>query len=81
VFVARSAHVFWMICLYGIVFFLPNTQQIMRLFRPALGRILPGPLTRLAWHPSRGWAVAMGVVAAAGVLGIGGTSEFLYFRF
>ena len=80
-FVTRAGHVTWMVCLYGVVWFMPNTQQIMRRFSPALGRVVPGPLARLAWQPSRGWAVAMGLAAAAGVLGIGGTSEFLYFRF
>jgi alginate O-acetyltransferase complex protein AlgI len=78
---ALFGHVAWIVCLYGIVWGLPNTQQIMRRFSPAIGRIQPGPLTRLAWQPSRAWGVAMGIAAAAGALGIGGTSEFLYFQF
>jgi D-alanyl-lipoteichoic acid acyltransferase DltB (MBOAT superfamily) len=76
-----AGHMAWMICLYGIVWGLPNTQQIMHRFSPTIGRVLPGPLQHLAWAPSRGWAVALGVAAAAGVLAIGGTSEFLYFQF
>jgi alginate O-acetyltransferase complex protein AlgI len=80
-FVASTGHIVWIVCLYGIVWGLPNTQQIMRRFSPAIGRVQPGPLTRLAWQPSRAWGVALGIAAAAGVLGIGGTSEFLYFQF
>ena len=79
--IARAVHVGWLICLYGIVWGLPNTQQIMRRFSPAIGRIQPGRRPALEWQPDRRWAVATGIAAAAGVLAIGGTSEFLYFRF
>lgn len=80
-FAASIGHVAWIVCLYVIVWGLPNTQQIMRRFNPALGRIPPGPLERFAWQPSRSWAVALGVAACVGVLAISGTTEFLYFQF
>ena len=67
--------------LLGIVWFAPNTQQIMSRYEPALGRPAPNPYPRLTWRPSAGWALACGVVAALGVLALGGTTEFLYFQF
>jgi D-alanyl-lipoteichoic acid acyltransferase DltB (MBOAT superfamily) len=39
------------------------------------------PVQRLAWRPTRGWAVAMGFGATVGLLAAGGSGEFLYFRF
>ena len=67
--------------LYLIVWGAPNTQQIMRAWEPALGRIQPGPLPRLAWQPTPRWALAIGSAATLGMLAIGGTGEFLYFQF
>jgi alginate O-acetyltransferase complex protein AlgI len=80
-FVACASHVMWLILLYVIVWGLPNTQQIMCRFAPALGKIQPGSFRNVEWQLTRGWAVAVGVAACVGVLAIGGTSEFLYFQF
>jgi D-alanyl-lipoteichoic acid acyltransferase DltB (MBOAT superfamily) len=84
--VAAPAHevmksVAWLSVLYGIVWFMPNTQQIMRDYAPALGRIQAGPFPALVWRPSLPWAMAAGAGAALGVLALGGTTEFLYFQF
>jgi alginate O-acetyltransferase complex protein AlgI len=80
-FAANAGHVIWIISLYIVVWGLPNTQQIMRRFAPALGRIQPGPFEQIAWQPNRNWAVVIGVAACVGVLAVGGSSEFLYFQF
>jgi alginate O-acetyltransferase complex protein AlgI len=80
-FAANAGHIIWLIGLYVVVWGMPNTQQIMRRFKPALGSIPAGPFEKFAWRPTRGWAVAIGVGACVGVLAIGGTSEFLYFQF
>jgi alginate O-acetyltransferase complex protein AlgI len=80
-FAADAGQVVWMILLYATVWCLPNTQQIMRDFAPALGRVQPGRFERLTWQPTAGWAVAIGVLASIGVLAISGTTEFLYFQF
>ena len=71
----------WILALLPIVFLAPNTQQIMRRFNPALN--VPDDMadTRLAWSPARGWAVAMAVVTACGLLSLTRPSEFLYFQF
>ncbi|MBV9116070.1 MAG: hypothetical protein JOY63_01760, partial [Acetobacteraceae bacterium] len=34
-----------------------------------------------AWRPNLGWALAFGCLGALGLLGIGGSAEFLYFQF
>jgi alginate O-acetyltransferase complex protein AlgI len=70
-----------LIVLYTIVWFAPNTQQIMRDYAPALGRIQPGPLASLRWRPSLPYAAAFGCAATLGLLAVGGTGEFLYFQF
>ena len=71
----------WLAFLYGIIWFMPNTQQIMAQYEPALGRITPGPLPWLRWRLSLPCAVAFGFAALIGLLTVGGTSEFLYFQF
>ena len=79
---AHAAHeLVSLIVLYIIVWGAPNTQQIMRAWEPALGRITPGPLPRLVWQPTPRWAMAVGGGATLGLLAIGGTGEFLYFQF
>jgi len=70
-----------LLVLFAIVWFAPNTQQIMCQYEPALGRPIPNPYARLSWHPRSSWAVACGALAALGVLALGGTTEFLYFQF
>ena len=68
------------VALYAIVWGAPNTQQIMHRCIPVLqaARITPA---RIAWRPSLPWAAAVGLGACLGVLSLGGSGEFLYFRF
>ena len=75
------SHIAWVFCLYVIIWGMPNTQQIMIDHAPALGRILPGPLPRLRWRESLWWSVAAGGVATLAILGMGGSTEFIYFQF
>lgn len=67
--------------LFGIVWFAPNTQQIMTRYEPALGRAVANSLTATIWKPAPKWAILAGTVAALGILALGGTTEFLYFQF
>jgi hypothetical protein len=72
----------WLVILFVVVWFCPNTQQIMYKFSPTLGRIQPGPFAgALSWRPNAVWACAVGALLCLGVLSLGGTSEFLYFQF
>ena len=56
----------WLAGLYGIVWFTPNTSQIM---------------APPHYRPTISWAAAFGAAAALGLLSLGGTGEFLYFQF
>jgi D-alanyl-lipoteichoic acid acyltransferase DltB (MBOAT superfamily) len=80
-----ALHLACMAVLYGIVWFMPNTQQIMRRYDPVLGEVeppvWPWPARRLVWGTNLPSALSVGALAAAAVLLLGGTTEFLYFQF
>ena len=71
------------LALLGVCVASPNSQQILRAFAPVLGSVAPpGPLQgAVEWRPTRRWAIAFGLVAAAVVLLAWRPSEFLYFNF
>lgn len=71
----------WVIALLPIVFFAPNTQQIMRGFTPALDQDAHAPAAGQPWQPTVRWAVAMAGVLCLGLLSLTRPSEFLYFQF
>jgi alginate O-acetyltransferase complex protein AlgI len=74
----------WVLAAAVLAFGLPNTQQLMRRFEPALPDSLPHGALRpgaLAWQPRRRDAVLVGLVLAAGVLALSRPTEFLYFQF
>ena len=72
----------WLLVLYGIIWGLPNVQQIMARFEPILGKVSDygGPVA-LTWAADLKWAIGTGLVLAIAILGMGGTSEFIYFQF
>ena len=66
----------------GICLFLPNTQQIMRDWRPILETVSEPPLYKgLKWRPTVAWSLVIGVVLLASLLRMSDTSKFLYFQF
>jgi alginate O-acetyltransferase complex protein AlgI len=72
----------------GLLFahLLPNSIELFRHWQPVLPTpLLPAkgkPSTRLAWRPSLGWALALGVVFAAGLAFVSrGGGQFVYFAF
>jgi D-alanyl-lipoteichoic acid acyltransferase DltB (MBOAT superfamily) len=81
----------WIAFLLMVVVAMPNTQQIMSRFEPAIHlhpaderneiRLMTRLHSTLAWKPNVSWAVATGVIAAFGVLAMSRISEFLYFQF
>lgn len=75
----------WVLFAGAIVFLLPNTQQIMGRFEPALDYVaVPGQLAgrwQLAWSPSRRWALFIGILAVGNLLSLSRPAEFLYFQF
>jgi len=69
---------------FAIVWGLPNTQQILRRFKPALGETTwdaASPPKRLSWSPRIGWALAVGCVFFISLVHIEDPSTFLYFQF
>ena len=72
----------WIIILLAIVWFAPNTQQIMAHFNPAL--LIPRdmkPARRFAWRPSVAFGVLAAAMAFASIVNLHRQSEFLYFQF
>ncbi|MGE4045885.1 MAG: MBOAT family protein [Acetobacteraceae bacterium] len=56
-----------------LVWAAPNSQQIMGMAQQSAAR--------WQWRPSLPWAMAFGCAGTLGLLSMGGTAEFLYFRF
>ena len=77
----------WVATAAVLAFLLPNTQQIMRRFSPALDYVevpdvqRPTRSLRLTWQPSTGWATAIGLLGVACLLSLSRPAEFLYFQF
>jgi D-alanyl-lipoteichoic acid acyltransferase DltB (MBOAT superfamily) len=69
---------------FVIVWLMPNTQQIMGGYNPALGlpRDVPTAGDRWwQWRPTPVWTALTVLVAAWGMLSISELSEFIYFQF
>lgn len=69
-----------------VAFAFPNTQELLRRYVPALADARQGvspsfALLPLRWRPTLNWAIAIGVLAATGMLSLTRPSEFLYFQF
>ena len=68
-----------------VIFFLPNTQQIMYRYSPAFeiypGEIEPTKTRFLQWTNNRTWAVIIAFIGAYGCFGGSGVTRFLYFNF
>ena len=71
---------YWICALLLIAWTMPNTQQLLERFRPALEHPLD-PGTGLKWRPGLAWSVIFGGLGAAAMLGMSRVSEFLYFQF
>ena len=72
------------VLLFGIVWLMPNSQEIVGLDSPEHGGI--GQVVRTAANTgwlkfNAHWGMVTGVIAVAAILGIGAKSEFLYFQF
>lgn len=72
--------IYWIIALLGIAWSMPNTQQFMAGFAPALEQVEHLP-NRPKWSVNLGWAITTGLLAAVALLHMSHVSEFLYFQF
>jgi D-alanyl-lipoteichoic acid acyltransferase DltB (MBOAT superfamily) len=86
---------FWMAVALLVVWFMPNTQQLMVRFRPAYNYaiaqwrrdpplaigLVPALKSRLTWRLQAAGALAVGLVTGIALLFLQRVSEFLYFEF
>jgi len=81
-----------LIILMVIIFYLPNTQQWMAKYQPALNfdatsdqqnqpRWLKNIWESLRWQPNLLWAGLTSTIAVVAFLGLSQVSEFIYFQF
>jgi len=78
----RAGLVNWLAILLAVVWFAPNTQQIMRHAQPALGMPAGGAAPRwMQWRPVTWLAIPVATLAVLVVVNLHKKSEFLYFQF
>ncbi|HMJ49627.1 MAG TPA: MBOAT family protein [Burkholderiales bacterium] len=71
----------WLAACWLIAWLAPNTQQILRTYRPALG-VEPDQVAHWwLWRPTRRWLAACVILALFAVLSLTQVSEFIYFQF
>lgn len=76
----------WLLVLWGFALFVPNTQDILSRYKPALEvqdpSNHPGLFNgRLLWQPSLLWAAFIAIIFIAAFLSLSNISEFLYYNF
>jgi hypothetical protein len=62
----------------------PNTQQLMRRYRPTVDQIYWDTRAAgagLIWRPKLGWAIVTAIMAVTGIAYLSRATEFLYFQF
>lgn len=69
----------------AICFFLPTTQEILRMYSPTFYRVRPPgpnvPAPVIQWRPSYFWGLAMAATLAICVLRLNHVASFIYFKF
>jgi D-alanyl-lipoteichoic acid acyltransferase DltB (MBOAT superfamily) len=78
---AHTGIVHWIWILLAVVWFAPNTQQIMAASRPALGIPPDSAGVRWRWRPSFTAAVMVAGMGLTVLVNLHRHSEFLYFQF
>jgi D-alanyl-lipoteichoic acid acyltransferase DltB (MBOAT superfamily) len=77
-----TSDVAWLLTLAVLIWAFPNVQQIMGRFAPALGKVEEATTRiHIAWQANLRWACTVGLLFAASLVAMGGTSEFMYFQF
>ena len=76
-----------MLCVL-IVWLLPNSQQVMRRYFPAVGlrgllakTSMPGPRRFWQWRPTWQWTVFTTLLVVGSIYEFDKVSEFIYFQF
>jgi D-alanyl-lipoteichoic acid acyltransferase DltB (MBOAT superfamily) len=71
---------YWIVALLAVAWIMPNSQQLLQIYRPALEQ----PITRSdmpKWRPTLRWSLLMGTMGAVAMLNMSKVSEFLYYQF
>lgn len=63
----------------SVIWFAPNSQQILGRFAPILEKVEPSRW--LQWRPTVAYGIAVAVLLALAIVNLTRTSEFLYFQF
>lgn len=79
----------WIVVLLLACWLMPNTQQLMARYRPALQYHLKRAMLegwdrrylKLFWRPQLGWAIAIGLLATYTLVYVARISEFIYWQF
>jgi D-alanyl-lipoteichoic acid acyltransferase DltB (MBOAT superfamily) len=75
----------WVAGLAFVAFACPNSHELLNRAEPALGwqasRRQNQWMGAIEWRRSLAWLVVVSMIAAAGVVNLGGQSEFLYWQF
>ena len=83
---AMTMMMIWILILFFVVLFCPNTIEMLARYEPALG-VKPPPSTQISigaaieWNASFLWAIAVSFLAVVAIISIRGPSEFLYWQF
>jgi alginate O-acetyltransferase complex protein AlgI len=70
-----------MALLLGIVWIMPNTQQIMADYSPVLGSVKRPRWDLFTWRPRLAWAIGIGLIFVFAIEGLTQSRPFLYFEF
>jgi len=75
----------WIFLLLLIATFFPNTQQLMRNYKPAFetyrGEVVKLDHKWAEWKQTMSWALFISIIVTVSILSLSGESEFLYFQF
>ena len=71
----------WCVALGAIAFLMPNTEELVRHYLPAIARPARERSAALSFAPNLHWAAAVALVLAAGLIGLPAPTSFLYFNF
>lgn len=71
----------WLLAAMIACLMFPNAYQMLRAWSPVLGEISSPRFASISWRPTFSWGAIFGVALGIAILFLGGSSEFLYFRF
>ncbi|HTQ74999.1 MAG TPA: MBOAT family protein [Burkholderiales bacterium] len=75
----------WLSAMFLIAWGLPNVQQLLHRYKPALetypGEVSPPYWRLLSWRPVKAWSLLTAALLVVSVINLTRVSEFLYYQF